>query len=150
MDTKKFNIDIVSDIVCPWCIVGFRRLEIAMESYRGTIDFEIQWRPFELNPGMPEEGQNLRDHVMQKYGISIEQSKAARNKIAGIGSSLGFEFNFDEEMRMYNTIKAHQLLHWSRESGKETELKLQLFHSYFTEQKNISRIDVLVDIAVCC
>lgn len=147
MNKKTIRIDIVSDIVCPWCIVGYKRLELALENFENQINFDIHWAPFELNPTMPQEGQNLREHIMEKYRITQKQSDAARATLTQAGDSLGFQFNFDDDSRTWNTFKAHQLLHWSREYSKETQLKMQLFFSYFTEQKNISDPDVLADCA---
>ena len=84
------QIDIVSDVVCPWCIVGFKQLAKAIE--QTGVSVAIKWHPFELNPDMPSEGENLREHIMRKYGSSEEQSRAARDRLADVGSALGFEF----------------------------------------------------------
>ena len=75
------KIDIVSDIVCPWCIIGYKRLEKAMQMFEGTVTFDLQWHPFELNPAMPEGGENLRSHLAQKYGTTLEGSIAARQRL---------------------------------------------------------------------
>jgi len=141
---KKVTIDMVSDIVCPWCIVGYKRLQQAA-ALLDDIDITINFHPFELNPSMPEKGQNLREHLMEKYGISEAQSKQARAQLIQVGEEVGFEFNYSDDTRMVNTFKAHQLLHYARIEGKEEQLKLRLFSAFFSEGKNINDIDVLIE-----
>jgi predicted DsbA family dithiol-disulfide isomerase len=138
------KVDIVSDVVCPWCIVGLRQLQTAVEA--SGIEIDVHWHPFELNPGMPDVGQNLREHICEKYGTSIEQSNEARQRLVVVGKDLGFDFHFDDESRMVNTFKAHQLLHWANLQGQEHALKLALFSAYFTEQADINNTDVLLGI----
>lgn len=140
------KIDIVSDVVCPWCIVGFRQLEQALA--RSSVSAEVHWHPFELNPGMPSEGQNLKEHITQKYGISDEQSLENRQRLTDLGESLGFEFNFSESSRMVNTFKAHQLLHWAGLTSLDAEhnLKMALFKAYFTHGKDINDDSTLIDV----
>jgi len=139
------QIDIVSDVVCPWCIVGFRQLEKAIE--RTGVSAAVKWHPFELNPDMPEEGENLREHIMRKYGSTAEQSQAARDRLTELGAGLGFEFRFTDDMRMMNTFKAHQLLHWAGPEGKEHPLKMALFEAYFKDHKDLGDPRILADIA---
>jgi len=141
---KPIKIDIVSDVVCPWCIVGYKQLEQALT--QSNIMAEIHWQPFELNPTMPPEGQNLQEHIAQKYGSTKEQSAENRERLTSLGLSLGFEFKFTDDSRMANTFKAHQLLHWAglQSHQQEHKLKLALFQAYFTEQQHISDNDVLL------
>ncbi|HJH09962.1 MAG TPA: DsbA family oxidoreductase [Psychrobacter pasteurii] len=139
------RIDIVSDIVCPWCVVGYRQLDEALKQTHTA--HEIHWHPFELNPDMPEEGQNLREHIMEKYGSSQQESDASRIRITEAGAEVGFEFNFTDDTRMHNTFKAHQLLHWAADYGLKHELKQALFAAHFTDNRNISDEEVLADIA---
>lgn len=139
------RIDIVSDIVCPWCVVGYRQLAEALKQTHTA--HEIHWHPFELNPDMPEEGQNLREHIMEKYGSSQQESDASRIRITEAGAEVGFEFNFTDDTRMHNTFKAHQLLHWAADYGLKHELKQALFAAHFTDNRNISDEEVLADIA---
>ncbi|WP_421134435.1 DsbA family oxidoreductase [Alteromonas sp. A079] len=141
---KKVTIDMVSDIVCPWCIVGYKRLQQAA-ALLDDIDITVNFHPFELNPSMPEDGQNLREHVMEKYGISEAQSKQARAQLIQAGEEVGFSFNYADDTRMVNTFKAHQLLHYARTEGKEEQLKLRLFSAFFSESKNINAIDILIE-----
>ncbi|WP_299484002.1 DsbA family oxidoreductase [uncultured Roseibium sp.] len=142
---EVLQIDIVSDVVCPWCIVGFKQLEQAIQ--RTQASASVKWHPFELNPDMPAEGENLRDHIMRKYGSTKEQSEDARKRLTEIGSGLGFEFKFTEDMQMVNTFKAHQLLHWAASEGKEHVLKMALFTAYFRDRRDLNDDHVLADVA---
>ena len=142
---NTLHIDIVSDVVCPWCIIGYRQLVAALEE-TGTAH-EIHWHPFELNPSMPAEGQNLRDHLAEKYGTTKEQSEASRINITAIGADLGFEFRFADDMRMHNTFNLHQLLHWANQQGRMHDLKQALFSAHFTHGRNLSDNSVLADVA---
>ena len=143
--SHKLRIDIVSDVVCPWCIIGYRQLEQALAETE--IPYELHWHPFELNPDMPAEGQNLREHLVEKYGITTAQSEANRAAITEAGAMLGFEFCFSDDMRMHNTFNVHQLLHWADQQGRKHDLKLALFTAHFTHQRNLSDHNTLADIA---
>ena len=145
LNSKKLHIDIVSDVVCPWCIVGYRQLEKALQA-SGT-DYELHWQPFELNPDMPPEGQNLREHLAEKYGASKEQSQENRLRITQAGAELGFEFSFADDMRMHNTFNVHQLLHWADQQGRMHDLKQAFFVAHFTHRRNLSDNNVLADVA---
>jgi len=142
---KTLEIDIVSDVVCPWCIVGYRQLAEALEA-SGT-PHEIRWHPFELNPAMPPEGQDMEEHLVEKYGLTKAQSDENVARLSDAGSSVRFEFRFGDTMRMHNTFNVHQLLHWADQQGKKHELKQALFTAHFQEHKNLSDIAVLADIA---
>ena len=142
--TIPLQIDIVSDVVCPWCIIGYKQLEKALASLPGQFEPHWQWHPFELNPHMPVEGQDTREHLAQKYGTTAEQSRAARNRLTELGETLGFHFDYFDGMRMVNTFKAHQLLHWAKQQGQQTELKLALFEAFFSLRQDVSDISQLV------
>jgi len=142
--SQGIRIDIVSDVVCPWCIIGFKQLQKALAQLGDEIEIDLHWHPFELNPQMPPEGQDVREHVAQKYGTTAAQSSVARARLIQIAESLGVEFRYEEGMRIYNTFRAHQLLHWAGEQGKQTELELALFESYFSREENVDDLDVLV------
>lgn len=146
-EVTKLRIDLVSDVVCPWCIVGYRQLEQALASLRGEIEAEVFWHPFELNPRMPPEGQELREHIAQKYGAPRAASDQARARLTAIGQDLGIEFNWFEGMRIYNTFAAHQLLAWAGDQGREAQhrLKLAFFDRYFTKGENIADPERLLD-----
>lgn len=144
---KTIRIDVVSDVMCPWCVVGFWGLSKALEALEGKMIADIHWQPFELNPGMPEEGQNMREHLVEKYGITPEESDQNRERIRQAGEALGFTFNFSDDMKMVNTFNAHQLLHWAGPQGKQTALKKALFTAHFTDNKNVNDSEVLASIA---
>ena len=149
MDNSKqpLRIDIVSDVVCPWCIIGYRQLAEALK--QTNAKYEIHWHPFELNRNMPSEGQNLREHIMEKYGSSKEESDASRIRMTEAGSDVGFEFHFNDDTRMHNTFNLHQLLYWAGQQGQKPmhDLKQALFSAHFTKGRNISDNTVLADIA---
>ena len=136
------RVDIVSDVVCPWCAVGFKQLEQAVAATGQQI--EVYWHPFELNPQMAAEGQNLREHLAEKYGSTVEQSEQVRDRLKEMGAALGFGFNFTDESRIYNTFQAHQLIHWAGEQDKAHPLKLALLATYFTEGKDVSDKETLL------
>jgi len=144
------KIEIVSDVVCPWCIIGFKALQQALSNVGEVVDADIHWQPFELNPQMPEAGENLRSHLSQKYGTTLEGSIQARANITQMGAELGFEFNYFDDMRMYNTRKAHKLIHWARDSGLQTELKLELFTAFFSRQQSLADESILLDCVETC
>jgi predicted DsbA family dithiol-disulfide isomerase len=131
--TTQLKIDIVSDISCPWCIIGYQALNQALFNLAPDIRANITWQPFELNPQMPKEGQDITEHITQKYGITVEQSEQNREAIRERGLSVGYKFGNRGGGRIYNTFDAHRLLHWAYELGKQTELKLALFDLYFQQ-----------------
>lgn len=141
------RIDIVSDVMCPWCVIGASALQQALMALDDRLSADIHWQPFELNPGMAAEGQNLREHLMEKYGISVADSVANRERIMELGSQLGFTFRFTDEQRMYNTFHAHQLLHWAAPQGAQTALQMALFTAHFRDGRNVGDDAELVAIA---
>jgi predicted DsbA family dithiol-disulfide isomerase len=141
------RIDIVSDVVCPWCVIGYKQLQRALDTLDGVFDVDLHWQPFELNPRLPVEGQDLREHLTEKYGTSTQQSAAARTWLTELGEALDFRFDYFEGMRIYNTFLAHQLLHWAAQYGKQTELKLALFEAFFSHRQSVGDIASLVNIA---
>ena len=144
-DDPVVQIDIVSDVMCPWCIVGFRQLEQAL-GMTGMGAY-IRWHPFELNPAMPPEGQDLRAHLAEKYGTTPAQSAQNRKMLTDLGASLGITFNFSDDSRIVNTFAAHQLLGWAQSEGVQHPLKLALFEAHFGEGRDVSDVAVLADIA---
>lgn len=139
----KLKIDIVSDVVCPWCTIGYKRLEKAIAELGIEDQVEIEWQPFELNPNMPVEGQNVTEHITEKYGSTIDQQKESQQHMTQIGEELGFTFDYFDEMKMVNTFDAHVLLDYAKEFGKQTELKMRLTKAFFSERKNVSDKDIL-------
>lgn len=136
--TLHLNIEIVSDVSCPWCIVGYKSLTYALAELQPAISAQIAWKPFELNPKMPAEGQHMGEHLHEKYGSSEADTQQARDMITARGAALDFTFNFKDDGRIYNTFNAHRLLYWSRQFNKQTELKLAFFDLYFTQGGNPS------------
>lgn len=145
INEPQIRIDIASDVVCPWCVIGWKQLERAM-ALTG-IAASVHWHPFELNPEMAPEGENLRDHIAAKYGTDPADSPRARAKLAALGAELGFRFDYFDEMRMVNTFAAHRLLAWAETRGAKHALKLALFAAYFSERQDVSEAAVLVDAA---
>lgn len=152
----RLSVDIVSDVMCPWCIIGWLKFEQVMVHFAGRLDFRVQWHPFELNPDMPPEGEDAADHVMRKYGITAEQSRANSGKMAGVATDLGFAFNRGPDFRMRNSFDAQRLLSWAgaleepeqaEATGVQTALKLALFRAHFTDNRDVSDHDVLADVA---
>ena len=143
----ELKIDIVSDVSCPWCIIGFKALQQALQEVAPDITASIEWQPFELNPQMPQEGQDITEHITQKYQISEQQAEQNRDVIKQRGLSVGYEFGNRGGGRIYNTFDAHRLLHWAKTQGKQTELKLALFDLYFKNSGNPSDHEQLMETA---
>lgn len=139
---QKIQVDIISDVVCPWCLIGYRQLEKALEL--AGLEGDIRWHPFELNPAMAAEGEDIAEHVQRKYGATPEQSASTRSHMKSIAEPLGIDFS-GRSRRIWNTFGAHQLLLWAQETGKQTALKLKLFEIYFTDGDNVSDTAVLLD-----
>jgi len=135
---QHLTIDIVSDVSCPWCIIGYKALQIALTRINDKVSSNIMWHPFELNKDMPKEGQEINEHLAQKYGIDQAQIDQNRETIKQRGLSVGYEFGKRGGGRIYNTFDAHRLLHWAKQLNKQTELKLALFDLYFKEEGNPS------------
>lgn len=142
--TKPLKIDFVSDVSCPWCIVGLGGLETALERVGDLVEADIHFQPFELNPHMPPEGQNIVEHVGQKYGATPEQSAVNRKAIHERAASVGFTMKTNENSRIYNTFDAHRLLHWAGIVGGQKALKRALFDAYFTDGLSPADHQVLV------
>jgi predicted DsbA family dithiol-disulfide isomerase len=145
--TKQLRIDFVSDVVCPWCAIGLKSLEQALERTRGEVEADIHFQPFELNPSLGAEGEDASEHLQKKYGMPAAQAAANQQAIRERGAALGFTFDMERRKRIYNTFDAHRLLHWAELEGRQRELKHALLRAYFTEGRNVSDQDTLVDIA---
>ncbi len=139
------RVDIVSDVVCPWCVIGYHQL--AKAAKETGIDLEVNWHPFELNPQMAAEGENLREHLAAKYGTTPEGSREARARLTKMGAALGFEFNYADDMRMVNTFRAHQLIAWADEQGRVHDMTLALFAAFFTRREDLNDVNMLADAA---
>ena len=144
---KPIKIDFVSDVSCPWCAVGLQSLQIALQRLEPELDASLTFQPFELNPQMVAEGEDITEHLNKKYGSTPEQAAAARENIRARGEALGFTFNMDKRGRIYNTFNAHRLLHWAESEGKQMALKMALLTAYFTDGENPSDTALLVRVA---
>lgn len=145
--SKSLRIDFVSDVSCPWCIIGLASLEEALARLGGAVRADIHFQPFELNPQMPPEGENIVEHVGKKYGSTPTQSAANREAIRARAAAVGFTMATSEDSRIYNTFDAHRLLHWAEIEGRGSALKHRLFEVYFTEGKNPGDHAVLAEAA---
>lgn len=152
--TEKVTIDIWSDVMCPWCVIGYKQLETALAELSGEIEAEIRWLPFELNPDMPPEGEESPAHIARKYGRTPEQAEAGRAMMAERAAQAGFPFDYTgpgdpPPSRLWNTFDAHKLLKWTLDTGgpeQQTRLKLALFAAHFQERRNIGDRGVLLDV----
>ncbi|WP_055436346.1 DsbA family oxidoreductase [Lacinutrix algicola] len=140
---NKLKIDIVSDVVCPWCTIGYKRLEKAIQELGIEDQIDLEWQPFELNPNMPAEGQNVNEHITEKYGSTTEQQNESKQMMTEAGEELGFKFDYFDDMRMVNTFDAHVLLEYAKDFGKQTELKMALTKAFFSDRKDVSKKDIL-------
>lgn len=143
MSKQILNIDIISDVVCPWCVIGYGRLKKAIANVGADIEINMQWHPFELNPNMPQQGENLRTHLANKYGTTLEGSIKARAMLTEEGKKIGFTFNYFDQMKMLNTHQCHQLLHWAKDSGRQNALAEALFEHFFGNRGEFSEAELL-------
>lgn len=150
MVTPHLTIDFVSDISCPWCAVGLSALNAALEHLQPDITATIRFQPFELNPHMGPGGQDIGEHLTQKYGSTPEQQTQIRDTIRQRGAAVGFTFNPDGRGRIYNTFNAHRLLHWAGVEHPEQQaaLKMALLKACHGERKAMDDVGVLVDAVV--
>ena len=142
----KLKIDIVSDVVCPWCVIGFINLQKAIKELKDQIEFEINWKPYELHPEIPQNGYDKKLYLQQKFG-DLSGRQSPYKQIEEIGDALGFEFNFSKTERIPNTFNAHRLLWKAKREGLQTELSEALFKAYFTDGRDVGSVEVLSDIA---
>jgi predicted DsbA family dithiol-disulfide isomerase len=143
----QLKIDFVSDVVCPWCAIGLKSLEQALQKLDGSVSADVHFQPFELNPQMVPQGEDVAEHLAKKYGSTPEQMTKNQEGIRERGASLGFTFNMDKRSRIYNTFDAHRLLHWAELEGQQHALKLALLEAYFTNGEDVSSHDVLARVA---
>jgi predicted DsbA family dithiol-disulfide isomerase len=153
--TQKLTIDIYSDVMCPWCLIGYGQLTKALAELEGEIAAEIRWRPFELNPQMPPEGEEQEAHLQRKYGRPAEEGARLRGQMKAIAEGAGVSLSWEGEgdappAMMWNTRDCHKLLAFALEQAGpdvQTALKLALFRAHFNERRNLGDRAVLLDIA---
>jgi len=144
---NQLKIDFVSDVSCPWCVIGLKSLETALANIKGDVAVDLHFQPFELNPKMGADGQDIVEHIAEKYGSTPADIERNRENITARGAAVGFQFNMQKRGRIYNTFDALRLLHWAELEGKQEGLKNGLFTAYFTEGRNPSDHAVLIDVA---
>jgi predicted DsbA family dithiol-disulfide isomerase len=147
---KTLKIDFVSDVVCPWCVVGLGGLDTALDALKDEgIAADIAFQPFELNPQIAPEGENIVEHIGRKYGASPEQSAANRAMIRERAGEVGFDMRMTDDSRIWNTFDAHRLLQWAHETAPDRQkaLKQALFTAHFTENRNLTDAGVLTTAA---
>ncbi|MBP5979432.1 MAG: DsbA family oxidoreductase [Halomonas sp.] len=145
---QTLRIDLVSDVACPWCAIGYRRLEQALETLKGEIEVELHWQPFELNRDMPPEGEPILEHLCRKYGKDVASMEHSQREIMQVADELGLNFRGALERRANNTFAAHRVLAWAGTQNQETALQLALFEAYFGEAKNPADPEVLREKAI--
>ena len=147
--TTALKIDFVSDVSCPWCAIGLASLERALERLDGEVSADLHFQPFELNPSMPPGGQDVTEHLTQKYGSTPQQQAQSRDAIRARGAAVGFDFRKEGRGRVYNTFDAHRLLHWAAIEHPERQhaLKKELLKAYFTHGRSPEDREVLVQAA---
>jgi predicted DsbA family dithiol-disulfide isomerase len=145
-EKKTIEVIIISDVVCPWCVIGYRRFLKATEAFSADVNFAITWYPFQLNPQMTVQGINRQTYLIEKYGMSELDVNAMKDNWTQLGAEQGFEFNFFDQMKTYNTLDAHQLIAWAAEFDQQTEMSVALFDAYFSQRKDVSDRHVLLTI----
>lgn len=146
-EPQALRIDFVSDVSCPWCAVGLASLERALDALQGEVRAEIHFQPFELNPQMAREGEDVGEHITKKYGMTPARLAQNQENLRQRGAAVGFTFANQDTRRIYNTFDAHRLLHWAEDSGRQHALKRALLTAYFTDGENVGDHDVLVRVA---
>ncbi|MBB4613266.1 DsbA family oxidoreductase [Novosphingobium taihuense] len=151
----KVTLDIWSDVMCPWCVIGLKQLDKALAGMAGEVDATVRFHPFELNPDMPEEGEEQSAHIQRKYGRTPEQSAGVRETLKGAAERAGYSFDYTGEgeappAMMWNTRMAHRLLTWALRDygpGRQVDLKRALFDAHFKARRNVSDPEVLAEVA---
>ena len=145
--TASVAIDFISDVVCPWCALGAMALEQAIRNVAGEVAVELTYKPFELNPDMPAEGEHAVQHLMRKYGRTAEDVAAGKALQIARGEAIGFKFDLEKRSHFYNTFDAHRLLLWALQQGRQVALKRALMRAYFSDGQNPSDRETLVRLA---
>lgn len=156
---RKMTIDIFSDVMCPWCIIGYGQLQKGLALLEGEIEAEIRWRPFELNPDMAAEGEERSAHIARKYRRTAEETKGVQNQMRSVAQDAGVSLDYEAAegdageappAMMWNTFDTHKVLTWALDSAgpvRQTQLKLALFTAHFNHRRTIGQRDVLLDVA---
>jgi predicted DsbA family dithiol-disulfide isomerase len=143
----KVSVEVVSDVICPWCFLGKRRLDKALASIP-DVEVEVVFRPFFLDPTIPAEGKDRHEYMLAKFGE--ERLKTIHDPLIKAGHEDDVPFKFDKITRTPNTLNAHRLINWARADGKQSEMAEALFLAYWRDARDIGDIEVLIDIAKTC
>ena len=146
MSNPKIKIDVVSDVVCPWCYIGKRRLEKAIDQLKGQVDVEVEFHPFELNPNMPKEGKNQKEHLTNKFG-GADRYKQITSNVTKVAAEEGLKFNFDKQEVSPNTRDAHRIIRYAKSEGKQAATKEAFLKAFFEEGIDLSKKENLLTIA---
>ncbi len=139
------KIDIISDTVCPWCLIGKRKVEKAMQE-RPDLTFEVNWHPFQLHPDMPKEGADRKEFTAKKFG-SVERARELYQHVENAGKTVGLDFQFKKIARSPNTLDSHRLILWANSSGKQDEIVEVLFRKFFMDGQDLGDHQTLIDAA---
>ncbi len=147
LNKPKITIDVVSDVVCPWCYIGKRRLEKALDQLSGQYDFEVSYQPFELNPDMPKEGLNQKEYLSKKFGSEARYEQIT-SQTTQTAATEGLKFDFSKQKVSPNTRDAHRIIYLSKEEGKQPQTKEAFMKAYFEEGVDLSKKENLIAVAV--
>jgi predicted DsbA family dithiol-disulfide isomerase len=145
--SRVVKIDFVSDVVCPWCALGATALEQAIQNLAGEVVVELTFKPFELNPDMPAEGEHAVQHMMRKYGRTADQVASRNEMVVARSLEVGFHFDLEKRSHFYNTFDAHRLLFWANAEGLQIALKKALLKAYFSDGQNLADQETLLRLA---
>ena len=143
----NLSVDVISDVICPWCYIGKRRLEKAVAAVQEQHEVRVQWLPFQLNPAVPKEGVSRKEYRIKKFG-SWERSQELDAKVIAVGETEGLDFAFDLMERTPNTVDAHRLIWLADQNGCQDAVVEGLFRGYFTEGRDISNRQTLINVVV--
>jgi len=147
MTKPVIKIDVVSDVVCPWCYIGKRRLEKAIDQLKDDFDFQVEYHPFELNPDMPAEGRNQKEYLSAKFG-GEQQYNQITGRTAATAAQEGLKFDFGKQTISPNTLNSHRLIAFAKLKGKQAQIKEALMSAYFEKGIDLTKTQSLVNIAV--
>lgn len=146
MNKPQIKIEVVSDVVCPWCYIGKRRLENALDQLKNRFDFDVEYSPFELNPDMPMEGRNQKEYLMQKFGGEVKYQQITGH-VTKVAAGEGLNFDFNNQHVSPNTRDAHRVIWFAKRNGKQLEMKEALMKAYFEQGVDLSKKENLAQVA---
>jgi predicted DsbA family dithiol-disulfide isomerase len=148
MTKPKIKVDVVSDVVCPWCYIGKRRLEKAIDTLKDKFDFELEYHPFELNPNTPLSGVNQQEYLTKKFGGGEERYQQLTNHVSQVAAGEGLRFNFTKQLVLPNTRDAHRVIQFAEQEGKQLEAKEAFMKAYFEDGIDLSKKENVIGVAV--